>query len=207
MARLRIHIDGRTDRRSRRRIEQQLEQAGLAPAGAASREPSPIPAAAARKGLVLVLLVAAVVSAARNAKEPAIVLDGVEVRARPILVLKDTSPSMSDYLDRLQERLAHLRSAGGGVDLIEVDVVGSSAEDVSPVLARSLAELTDVDTVYFFSDFEDPSSYAAFQALDRALGDRRLRFYTASVELYPHPEWVAIARRSGGDLLQTGGEP
>ena len=197
MPSIRIRIDGHTDSASRLRMKRELERAGSTGSAASG---GAVASGVSAKALLVVMAVAGVVYSNSNGSKSAVLLDGKEFRADRVVVLRDVSPSMSNLQGRLQSRLAELRAAGVAIDLV-ADAGGASVDDAVTTLRRVLPDLPLVDTVYFFSDFQDRSDADGYNQLRELLGSRGLRFYIATVNLEPAQEWVELARQSGGDSL------
>ena len=199
MPRVRIRIDGSTDTTSRLRIKQMVDRAGAA-GSAASR--GTVAGGVSAKALLVVLAVAGVVYSNSSASKPAVLVDGKVLQGDRVLVLRDVSGSMGNLQGRLESRVAELQAAGLTIDLV-ADVGGSSVDSFVVSLGQVLPDLPQVDTVYFFADFEDPGSAELYNQLRRLLDGRGLKLYIATVNFEPAREWVEIVGASGGDLLDS----
>ena len=129
------------------------------------------------------------------------VLGGTVVYGDRVIVIKDTSGSMSDHQATRDAMIEKLKESGILVWEKNVRSGGvSSGGDVVPAVTEAIATHPDADTVYFFSDFADGNDSAAIEALRDALGGRRL--YLGSVEADPGDELKALAKSTDGGAVE-----
>jgi hypothetical protein len=66
----------------------------------------------------------------------------------------------------------------------------------------ALIRLQEVDTIYWFSDFEDDIDPRALQILKDAIADTKVKFYVHSSKRRPKKELIKIIEASGGEVIR-----
>lgn len=128
--------------------------------------------------------------------------NGGTVKGVNVLVISDTSGSMSG-LERTRQReemIQRLRDAGMSVVVVPVQSGGITRSDDRVVRALEQHYKRGMDTVYWFSDFQDAVDQGGVELLRDALQRRGLRFYIGSVNMQPKA-LVELAEQRGGALL------
>jgi hypothetical protein len=74
---------------------------------------------------------------------------------------------------------------------------GMCRSNFSALMAMS--NLLEVDTGYWFSDFQDETSPRLRKVLARILAEKKVKLYLHSHDKRPHVDLVKCARSSGGD--------
>jgi hypothetical protein len=141
-------------------------------------------------------------------------------KGRNLMVVVDNSSSMTDNKDRqarLKTQREQLKAAGVAInrDLTSIGFglsPSGAATNLLYSLRQELSENPPLDTIYFFSDF-DPGTYgigpndlcdqAGYEELRGMLWKYRLRLYLSTVAEKPSAEFVALARESGGGVVNS----
>jgi hypothetical protein len=136
-------------------------------------------------------------------------INATQVTSDRVVVLVDSSGSMTGSEQTVQSQLQQLTNAGISI-VNRVPVPGfaiASADQYSllDTLLQGLASNPSADAVYVISDFsvgdEAANDTAAYERLRMALDDRGARLYWATVRDTPPPMYHALARESGGDVI------
>ena len=141
-------------------------------------------------------------------------VNGVTVEGSHILIVEDTSGSMSSSQEELARQKARFASTLFQ-DSPKIDGfgVGSGGDPTNllHVLQRELPARRGVDTVYVFSDFEpgtaswDCNDLAGLAQLRQLIRSAGVRLYLSTVNMVPSRGLLAIARESGGGLVGFAG--
>ena len=193
MDRLQFRIAGLTRRRARR-FQQLTRPAAI----------QPVPLATIGLGAKGLILAPLIVVAASGLFEPTPVLvaPGMPIRAREVIVLRDTSGSMDDFVPQTQTALNRLRATGRW-DGSWVEIFGS-ADGILEKITSELAGQPGADAVWIVSDFHDGTDLVngedtrRYDQLLRLLLDRRVRLYLSTVSREPPPDQIQAALRSHG---------
>lgn len=143
------------------------------------------------------------------------VIHGELVIGRHVVLVRDTSGSMNEPTrqENLKNQIYSLKAAGIAVDEGgEAKGFGVSStmgsDNLLHQVEQALQDYPRVDTIYAFSDFEitDAAYWKShrdgYRRLETILKEHGVRLYLSTVRYPPPPELVAIARQSGGGLIQ-----
>ena len=217
MSRLEIHIRGVTRERleSRRDQSRQASPLGGTRAGQWLRDKPAGPSILRLSPFGLAIASVAVVGGVLYISTPVALIGDVPVRGRHVLFLADdplqnaanaridllTRAGMS--VERAGARNVARRSTGGFVGALnQIDDL-IAASDAPSRVSQELAQHPDVDAVYVMSNFsgsDDRDRPAQLQALIRKNG---VRLYLDTADKQPSPELLALAKESGGGVLQS----
>ena len=206
MAQLLFHIDGMTRsrlkrlRRSTRAPHTRFAAAGWIAAGAAGIY---------GLGMLLPNMVAVL------SGSPSAVIRGQLLIAKHVVLIRDVSGSMNEPARQknLASQIERLKASGitvdegGGTQGFGVSVT-KHPENLFHRVAQALRAHPQVDLVYAFSDFELTgagywqSDAEGYRQLEKILVSQRARLYLGTVKYPPPPELLALARRSGGGLIE-----
>lgn len=146
---------------------------------------------------------------------PAAVIEGRLLIGKHVVLIPDTSRSMTDPIRQqtLEYQIERLKASGMTV-LERRGVSGFGVSRARPPnsllfgVEQALQAHQQADTIYAFSDFEVTgndfwqSDAEGYQHLAKMLRDRRVRFYIGTVKYPPPNELVRIAYESDGGLIQ-----
>jgi hypothetical protein len=136
-------------------------------------------------------------------------INATQVTSDRVVVLVDSSGSMTGTEQTVQSQLQQLTNAGISI-VNRVPVPGFAIASADPyslldTLLQGLASNPSADAVYVISDFsvgdEAANDTAAYERLRMALHDRGARLYWATVRDTPPPMYHALARESRGDVI------
>lgn len=135
---------------------------------------------------------------------PAAKIPGTDVKVvgKNVLVLSDTSGSMSDNRETRDQMIQILRDRGLKVHIHGVSTGGVSASSPEIVTALKTAFKIGIDTVYLFSDFQESSDAQGVQQLREFLEEKGLRLYVGTVEKSPGSELIKLAEETGGKFVK-----
>lgn len=135
-----------------------------------------------------------------------------DVVGRRVLVLLDTSGSMSNTTERRDQQLAALKAHNISVtEPFSTNGFAISASDAQYSLLQPLQQAVAAsplaDTVYVISDFkfgdESANDAAGYQQLRDLIREHHLTLYFCTVDQSPPlPEYYDIAAASGGGVIE-----
>ena len=145
---------------------------------------------------------------------PIVEIDGLVVRAKSVLVMKDRSGSMSGTEEKLDALIAIFKDSNINVVIDSARGFGVSTDGDSDNLLYELQDAlkanSDIDAVYVFSDFNKNFEYSVdgdnpdgYQKLRKLLDTYQLRLYLGTVTDPPRKEMIEIAIASGGNMIEN----
>ena len=142
-----------------------------------------------------------------------VMVEGKLVTAKKIIVLVDTSNSMSEppRPTKLNQLINSFNIAGMSAERVDVEGFGFGKTLIVPdypsELELALVSRPDADAIFVFSDFDDQDAQfdqkvaPAYARLRDLLQQRRRRIYLGTVNTNPPAALVRIAREFGGDVV------
>jgi hypothetical protein len=157
---------------------------------------------AARALLIKLFFIGVVVwGISRLVSEPSLAGDEQIVHGGRILLIQDTSGSMTEYEGVVEKRMEALRAAGM---YSEVACQLSNTEFPDFVdCVEQLAREEDIDGLYVFADFDWSWTDDGLRRVEQAVEPTGMRLYLETISLEPNPELVKLAERSGGGVIHT----
>lgn len=146
---------------------------------------------------------------------PSAVIRGELLIAKHVVLIRDISGSMNvpARQENLKNQTERLKASGitvdeGGGALGFGVSVTKDPDNLLHRIEQALGAYPQADAIYAFSDFEITdngywqSDREGHRQLESILAARRVRLYLGTVKYPPPPELLAIARQSGGGLIQ-----
>jgi hypothetical protein len=155
------------------------------------------------RGLLFKLLLIGVLAwgVSRLVPEPSLAGDEQIVHGGRVLLIQDTSGSMTQYEGIVKDRLAALRAAGMYSE-VACRLSNTEFPDFVDCVER-LARREDADGVYVFADFDWDWTEDGLRRVKQAVESTGMRVYLETVSLEPNPKLMRVAEQSGGGVIHT----
>jgi hypothetical protein len=150
---------------------------------------------------------------------PSAIISGGLFIGKHVVLVRDISGSMNEPMrqENLKHQIDRLKASGMAIDEARgaLGFGTSRTTDSNNLLhqvEQALQTYPDADAIYAFSDFEITgaqywqSDRDGYLRLETILTDHGVRLYLSTVVNPPPNELVAIARQSGGSLIQLNAE-
>ncbi|MCM8526846.1 MAG: hypothetical protein NE327_10040 [Lentisphaeraceae bacterium] len=135
---------------------------------------------------------------------------GYTIMTASLGVILDNSGSMTQHLPKLRKKIedkfkksAFIEVTGCSLSETDGEKIDLETAKLSTVAAiKYLVNEKGVDTIYWFSDLNDPQSEKALEELKFFFYKNLITFYISSVDLKPSDELKDLIEETGGKVLR-----